>query len=111
MCECSALGSTKTQKLEKKNIDLLLEPLHDQRGGGITVGCIHRGASERAMERAGDGGSGSAGFTSKYLFLSICMDLTGLIWQLRGREGGGGERTLRLINAKGRCAIGIEEKL
>lgn len=25
--------------------------------------------------------------------------------------GGGCERTLRLINAKGRCAIGIEEKL
>lgn len=35
---------------------------------------------------------GFSGMTSKYLFLSICMDLTGLIWQLRGRDERESER-------------------
>lgn len=42
-------------------------------GGKITAGSSRRGL----------GVLGLSGITSKYLFLSGCMDWTGLIWQLR----------------------------
>ena len=49
-----------------------------KREGESQWGYSHRGEGK---ERGRDGLSGR---TSKYLFLSFCMDLTVLIWQLRG---------------------------
>lgn len=47
----ASVALTQAEKLEEEKSEFCLEPLHDQRGGGITVGCIHWAASERASER------------------------------------------------------------
>lgn len=54
------------------NTDAFFDPGRPK-GGRITVGVQPR---EGERERAG-----LSGTTSKYLFLSFCMDLTVLIWQ------------------------------
>lgn len=54
---------------------LIPDPGHPK-GEKITAGCSHRGL----------GVLGFSGITSKYLFLSACMDRTGLIWQLQCRD-------------------------